>query len=99
MGVPAGLQHTQLTHTLRRVLLLLLVSPPGAQVQLSPDQCGSPQWTPCYNVYAVNDTHGDLVWFAFTTSSAAVKGMYLVSVSVLQVAPASTAGCQQQSLV
>lgn len=53
------------------------MSPPS-QVQLSPDQCGSPKWTPCYNVYAVNETHGDLVWFAFTTSSAAVKGMHLV---------------------
>jgi hypothetical protein len=49
------------------------------QVQLSPDQCGSPKWTPCYNVYAVNETHGDLIWFAFTTSSAAVKCMYSVS--------------------
>jgi hypothetical protein len=27
----------------------------------------------------VNEAHGDLVWFAFTTSSAAVKGMFLVS--------------------
>lgn len=69
-----------------------LLDPPP-QVQLSPDQCGSPKWTPCYNVYAVNETHGDLVWFAFTTSSAAVKGMHLVS-AMCSSARASIRACR-----
>lgn len=56
------------------------------QVQLSPDECGKANWNPCYNVYAVNVTHGDLVWFAFTTSSSAVKGMFLVRVIVNSIA-------------
>eukprot|EP00878_Enallax_costatus_P002158 GHUV01002327.1.p1 GENE.GHUV01002327.1~~GHUV01002327.1.p1 ORF type:complete len:742 (+),score=159.31 GHUV01002327.1:153-2378(+) len=44
------------------------------QVQLTPDQCSGRQ-IPCLNIYAVNQTQGDLLWYAYTTASSAVKAM------------------------
>lgn len=53
------------------------------QVQLTPDQCSGGQ-VPCLNIYAVNQTQGDLLWYAYTTGSSAVKAMSVVSDGLLQ---------------
>lgn len=58
------------------------------QVQLTPDQCSNGK-TPCWNIYAVNQTQGDLLWYAYTTSSSGVKAMSVVSL-ILQLSGAAT---------
>lgn len=37
------------------------------QVQLDPQQCTTARSVPCYNIYALRDGDGALVWYAFTT--------------------------------
>ncbi|KAF6262087.1 hypothetical protein COO60DRAFT_1699500 [Scenedesmus sp. NREL 46B-D3] len=45
------------------------------QLQLPDDQCSSPTAHPCYNIYALNQSTGQLNWYAYTTSSSGIKGM------------------------
>jgi hypothetical protein len=35
------------------------------QMRLDPSQCTSYAASPCYNIYAVNSTNGELLWFAY----------------------------------
>jgi hypothetical protein len=51
------------------------------QLQLPDDQCSSPTAHPCYNIYALNQSNGQLNWYAYTTSSSGIKGMSVVSSS------------------
>jgi hypothetical protein len=53
------------------------------QLQLPDDQCSSPTAHPCYNIYALNKSNGQLNWYAYTTSSSGIKGMSVVSSSML----------------
>lgn len=42
------------------------------QLQLDPGQCTG-NATPCYNIYAIDDSTGSLAWFAFSTDVTAIR--------------------------
>jgi hypothetical protein len=69
------------------------------QLQLPDDQCSSSAAHPCYNIYALNQSNGQLNWYAYTTSSSGIKDMSVVSGSNIVGLPgpsATTAGKGQQ---
>jgi hypothetical protein len=76
-------------HVLATILVLIcgcaqgyLIDPDGTsarkgsnalwQLQLDPSQC-TDNATPCYNIYAIDDSTGSLAWYAFSTDVTAIR--------------------------
>ncbi|KAI8470136.1 MAG: hypothetical protein J3K34DRAFT_521604 [Monoraphidium minutum] len=71
LGATSGAAHAALLAVAGRHDILVWM------MRLNSSECTSPAAAPCYNIYTINSTSGDLLWFAYSTDITGIKGAAL----------------------